>query len=103
MMEGVDNEGKSESDPLFRSSAEIQNYPCVRKNPDNLRHRHGWCSGGDISARGRGHAHPGRQPMWAALPVQIPKQDKSATTFCFFEDHEIIPTLREWQWLLMDR
>ena len=74
---GVDNEGQSESNPpILGSGVEIQNYPCMRKNPDNLRHRHGWCSGSDILAQGCGRDHPDCKPMWASPPVQIP-------TFCW--------------------
>ncbi len=48
-------------------------HQCVRKNPHNPRHGHGWCAGGDISAQGRAQKHPGHIPAWVAPPVIFPR------------------------------
>ncbi len=50
--------------------------PVHVKNPHSPRHRHGWCSGGDILAWGCGRDHPDCKPVRAGPPVQIPIEVK---------------------------
>ncbi len=58
-----------------------------KKNPynlSNLRHRHGWYSGGDISAQGHGYDHLDHKPVRAGPPMQIPIYTSHATCALYY-------------------
>jgi hypothetical protein len=72
MAKCVDDERQSESDPSFWEVVDRGSRCACEKNlccPSHLRRGHGWCLGGDISARGRGHDHLDCKPVQAGPPV----------------------------------
>ena len=77
MQLSVDDKGQGNLKAIHHFEKRCGDSMCVKKNPytlSNPRHGHRWCSGSDISAQGRAHAHPGLTPMQATLPVQIPNR-----------------------------